>query len=174
MELRPQDVLVALKLAVMPENVRPTYAGLASDLGMSASEVHAAVKRAKAARLILNFGENLRPNRIALLEFSVHGLKYSFPPQFGPIALGIPTAYAAPPLSGEICPDKDPPPAWPFSKGSIRGMTLLPFTRYAPAASQKDPMLYELLALIDAIRMGRVRERELAATHLERRLLASK
>lgn len=170
MQLRPQDVLVALKLAVLPEDARPTYASLAASLGMSASEVHAAVKRAKAARLVLNFGENLRPNRIALLEFAIHGLKYAFPPHFGPVTLGIPTAYAAPPLSTQILPDKDPPPIWPSAKGSVRGVTLEPFAKHVPVAAQNDPKLYELLALIDATRIGRARERELAARYLKKHL----
>jgi hypothetical protein len=33
-----------------------------------------------------------------------------------------------------------------------------------------DPKLYELLALVDAIREGRVRERELAVKELTRRI----
>jgi hypothetical protein len=166
MELRPQDVLVALKLAVLPGDVRPTYAGLAADLGMSASEVHAAVKRAKAARLVFDWDGKLRGNKLALLEFAIHGIKYAFPAQRGGIALGIPTAYAAPPLAGEIIPDKAPPPVWPSAKGSVRGVTLQPIAKYAPEASQRDPKLYKLLTLIDAMRMGTARERELAAKHL--------
>ena len=39
----------------------------------------------------------------------------------------------------------------------------------APAAA-KDPALYELLALIDAVRDGRVRERKLAEKELSTRL----
>lgn len=172
MQLRPQDVLVALKLAVLPPDHRPTYAGLASSLGMSASEVHAAVQRAKAARLILNFGDGLRPNRVALLEFVLHGLKYAFPPQFGSLALGIPTAYAAPPLAAHIVPDQDPPPIWPHPQGSVRGITLKPFSKHAPHAAHNDPKLYELLTLIDALRMGRARERDFATQHLSTLLQA--
>jgi DNA-binding Lrp family transcriptional regulator len=108
MELRPQDVLVALKLAVLPEDARPTYASLAADLGMSASEVHAAVKRAKAARLVFDWDKKLRGNKLALLEFAIHGVKYAFPAERGGMVRGIPTAYAAPPLSADIVPDRIP------------------------------------------------------------------
>jgi hypothetical protein len=121
--------------------------------------------------LILNFGENLRPNRIALLEFAVHGLKYAFPPELGGIALGMPTAYAAAPLNAQIKPGADPLPVWPSSKGHVRGRSLLPFVRYAPDAAVMDQELYQVLALIDAMRMGSARERELASAHLESRLL---
>jgi len=34
----------------------------------------------------------------------------------------------------------------------------------------KDPRLHELLALVDALRVGRAREKSLAAEELERRL----
>src|SRR5262245_31279914 len=113
MELRPQDVLVSLKLAVLPAAERPTYAGLASALGMSASQVFAAVKRAKTAKLINELDSRLRVDRRALLEFVVHGLKYAFPAERGALSRGMPTSYAAPPMSNEFVPDSDPPPVWP-------------------------------------------------------------
>ncbi len=47
--LKPQDLLVALKLALPGQKPAP-YAELAEALGMSASEVHASVGRLKAAR----------------------------------------------------------------------------------------------------------------------------
>jgi hypothetical protein len=39
-----------------------------------------------------------------------------------------------------------------------------------PDAARSDPKLYELLALVDAIRVGRARERKLAESELEKRL----
>jgi hypothetical protein len=45
MELKPQDLLVLLKVAAHPPQ-RWTYAVLGTALAMSASEVHASVKRA--------------------------------------------------------------------------------------------------------------------------------
>jgi Arc/MetJ family transcription regulator len=50
LHLRPQDILVLLKRVTVGD--RPwTYSGLAGDLGMSASAVHAAITRAQSARL---------------------------------------------------------------------------------------------------------------------------
>jgi hypothetical protein len=46
-------------------------------------------------------------------------------------------------------------------------------TRFVPHAALRDPALYELLALVDAIRDGRARERNLAERVLVRRLKAS-
>ena len=155
MDLKTQDILVSLKLAILPGAERPTYAGLASALSMSASEVHAAVKRAKAARLINELDSKLRVDRRALLEFVIHGLKYAFPPERGSLTRGTPTSYAAPPMSAEFAPDADPPPVWPDAEGAVRGFAFTPLTRGAPKAAKQDPKLYEVLALIDALRSRR-------------------
>jgi hypothetical protein len=48
--LRPQDLLVLLRLSVEGAKAEaPSYSALAADLGLTASEVHAAVTRAVAA-----------------------------------------------------------------------------------------------------------------------------
>ncbi len=51
MVLKPQDIIILLKLIVW-EKQDWTYQGLANELFMSASEVHAGIKRAIAARLM--------------------------------------------------------------------------------------------------------------------------
>jgi hypothetical protein len=47
---------------------------------------------------------------------------------------------------------------------------LAPLYRSAPEAALRDPQLYELLVLVDAMRAGRARERKLASDELGRRL----
>jgi hypothetical protein len=79
------------------------------------------------------------------------------------------TAHAAPPLKAQIV-EGDLPPVWPDAKGNVRGVTFEPLHKSAPAAALKDPALYELLALLDAVRDGRVRERKLAEKELSARL----
>ena len=49
-------------------------------------------------------------------------------------------------------------------------MALEPLYKTAPAAALRDPTLYELLALVDAIRDGRARERKIAEQELISRL----
>jgi hypothetical protein len=164
--LKPQDAVVLLKLAVAGSEW--TYPSLAESLGMSASEVHAAVRRAARAGL---YDEQRRsPNRKALIEFLVHGLRYVFPAERGPLTRGLPTAYAAPPLNQKIQASAEPPPVWPDAEGTVRGEELRPLYRSVPRAARRDQALYELLALVDAIRAGRARERKIAATELEARL----
>jgi hypothetical protein len=80
------------------------------------------------------------------------------------------TSYAAEPLKSEIAPPNDLPPVWPWAEGHTRGMGLEPLYKSVPHAAMRDPSLYELLALVDAIRDGRVRERSLAERDLVQRL----
>lgn len=167
MQLKPQDVVVVLKLAAQPA-AKWTYPKLAADLAMSASEVHASVRRATRSGLLLD-DDRHTPNRRALLEFLVHGLKYAFPAERGRLTRGVPTAHAAPPLREHFAAGEESPPVWPDPEGTVRGEELEPLYRSAPKAARLDERLYELLALVDAVRAGRARERELAVKELRSR-----
>jgi hypothetical protein len=165
--LKPQDIVVLLKLAASPE--KRTYATLAKELGMSPSEVHGAGQRAVAAGLLDPLSR--QPVRQALLEFLVHGLRYVFPPKMGPLGRGMPTGRAALPISRLMARDEEPPPVWPDPEGKVRGLTLQPLYPSVPKAARQDRSLYEFLALVDSLREGRARERKLAEAELTRRLL---
>ena len=169
MVLKPQDVLVVLKLLAMGQRSW-SYAWLAVQLGMSPSQLHSAVKRALAAQLAVRKGDEIVPNIRNLEEFLVHGLKYVFVPEQGEMTRGIPTGHAAPPLKRHFVPGGEPPPVWPDAKGEVRGFAFSPLYNLAPRAALSDPQLYELLVLVDAIRGGRVREREIAIKELKERL----
>ena len=83
----------------------------------------------------------------------------------------MPTAISAPPLAEKFLVGEDDRMVWPSSRpGAVRGRRVEPLYRSAPEAAAKDPVLYELLALVDAIRVGRARERAIAGQELERRL----
>ncbi len=166
--LKPQDVLVVLKLAAQPE-VGWSYPKLAAALAMSASEVHSSVRRAIRSGLLQD-NDRHTPNRKAILEFLVHGIKYAFPAERGRLTRGLPTAHAAPPLQAHFAASEEPPPVWPDPEGTVRGEELEPLYRSAPKAARADERLYELLALVDAVRGGRARERELAVKELRNRL----
>jgi len=56
---------------------------------------------------------------------------------------------------------------WPDPEGTVRGESLEPIYKTAPLAARRDPHLYQTLALIDAIRGGRARERKLAEKKLQ-------
>jgi len=173
MEVRPQDIVVLLKLLVVPDQQASTYARLGEDLFMSPSQVFRSVNRASAARLLQHPALSAKLNRENLKEFLIHGVKYAFPIERGVMTRGIPTAYAAPPLKHAIAGDLEPPPVWPYAQGTLRGLEFSPLYENVPKASLRDPKLYELLTLLDAIRDGRVRERELAIRELTARIDAA-
>ncbi len=174
MVLKPQDVVVLLKLVVLGKD-KWTYQRLAVELSISQSEAHAGVRRAVAAGLMSDVTTaSGRPIRAALLEFLIHGVKYAYPPQRGALTRGVPTGYAAPPLKEIIVAPGEPPPVWPDAEGPVRGYAFAPLYPSVPAAAKLDQKLYELLALVDAIRDGRARERELAVKELKLRLGASR
>ena len=168
MILKPQDVFVLIKLiSIYPHEW--AYNTLAVDLGMSPSEVHAAVKRAVKAGLANQGESQIKPNISRLEEFLVHGIQYVFVPDRGELTRGMPTAFAAKPLLGKIVMPDEPAPVWPDPEGPERGQAFSPLYKSVPKAAQKDAILYEYLVIVDAIRGGRARERELAIKELTMR-----
>lgn len=167
--LKPQDLLVALKVASNP-NRYFTYADLARELFVSASEAHAAVQRAEMSRLVSRSDMGLVAIRSALQEFVVHGVQYAFPAFTGPLTRGMPTGYAGPALKPQFEHVDGLAPVWPDPEGQTRGTSFYPLYPSVPAACRMDSALYEVLTLIDAIRGGAARERELAEQILAERL----
>ena len=171
--LRPQDLVVLLRLA-LERGPAPTYATLAAELGMTASEVHAAVDRSVAAQLARKDTNGKATVILAALRLFVqHGARYCFPATRGGLTRGTPTGYAAPPLQSLIVAGSDPVPVWPHKDGTVRGLALYPLYPSVPVAAERNPALGELLALFDAVRGGSVRERTLAVDLLEQRLQPS-
>jgi hypothetical protein len=169
MFLKPQDVVVLLKLLEYGPK-RPPYAEIARDLFLSVSEVHASVQRAKHAGLLNVRESGESPNKASVEEFLIHGLKYAFPAKRGELTRGVATGYAAEPLKSLIALGNDAPPVWPFAEGKARGYSLAPLYKTVPQAALRDSYLYEMLALIDAIRDGRTRERHMAEQELKKRI----
>lgn len=170
--LRPQDLLVLLRLA-LAQGPAPSYAALAEELGLTASEVHGAVERAVAAQLAHKDAAGKASVMLAALrQFIQHGARYCFPASRGSLTRGLPTGYAAAPLKDHIQPGTDPVPVWPYKNGTVRGIALYPLYPSVPEAAERNPALYELLVLFDALRAGSARERKLALEMLDQRLQA--
>lgn len=170
--LRPQDLVVVLRLA-LERGPAPTYAALATELGMTASEVHGAVKRAVTAQLAHKDTDGKATVIFAALRLFVqHGARYCFPAVRGSLTRGMPTGYAAAPLKSLIVPSTDPLPVWPHKNGTVRGVAFYPLYPSVPEAAGRNPALYELLVLFDAVRGGSTRERALAIDLLDNRLRA--
>jgi len=158
--LRPHDVCVVLQLTLAP---RGTYRELAASVGLSLGEAHNSVKRLEMARL--TSPPQGPVNVQGVLEFLMHGVPYAFPAQLGPESRGIPTGFAATPIAHEI--ESPRTFVWPSARGGERGASLTPLCGSASQISERNRPLYELLVLVDAIRTGRAREREMAKKHLK-------
>lgn len=207
MQLKPQDFLVALKLVAWGEQ-RWTYARLAQELGLSASEAHACVKRGVLSGLLLpnraspTLGTDdtqamaleeprgiyrvtrkrarrpagvaaegaidnpVRVHAQALAEFALHGAKYAFPGVRLPLVVGVPTSHSAPAFAGVFAPGSTDF-VWPHPNGTLRGIGVEPLHPSVPFAAMQDAGLYELLALFDALRVGKARERNMAMERLQ-------
>jgi hypothetical protein len=164
--LNGQDIVVLLKLAGQDQDW--TVRSLEAELGIPRAGVHRSVQRLSAAGLYDL--ERRRTNLSQAEEFLVHAVKYIFPPEMNGETRGVPTAWAAPPLSDQLAPPSDLPPVWPDPQGRARGIAVTPLHPAVPELARRDPELAERLALIDAIRMGDARVRGLATKLLSQRL----
>jgi len=164
--LKPQDVVILLKIIALG-NKSWFHHTLAQELGMSQSEVSQSLNRSKYAGLIDDARKKV--NKIAFTEFLLNGVAYAFPQQPGALVRGVLTAHAAEPLSSIIKANEKY--VWPYAKGLDRGQAVEPLYSTIVEASLKDRDLYELLTMVDAIRVGRVREKEIAKKELQKRIL---
>lgn len=167
MGIKPQDILVLLKIIAMG-NRNWRQSEIADELGISRAEVSNVLERCAAVGLV---DEDKRvPQRAALLEFIQHGLKYVFPAKPGPLCRGIATSHSAPPLAKKIVSEPGDAYVWPRADGDLRGQEIEPlYPSISSIDFKKAPKLYEMLALVDAIRVGRARERKLAVEELDKR-----
>ena len=165
--IKPQDIVVLLKLTTLDTD-KWRHMDLVDVLGLSQGEISFALNRCRTAGFL--DASKKKVMRGALLEFLVHGLKYVFPVKPGPVCRGVTTAHSAPPLSKNIAASDEDRYVWPWDEGKVRGQAIEPLYPNAPAAAQKDHKLYELLALVDAIRVGRAREQAIAIQELQVRI----
>ncbi len=111
-----------------------------------------------------------RIRRKPFLEFLLHGVPYVFAASPGEVTRGMPTAWAAPVLAAQLTQSEGMSPVWPSPAGNVQGIAVKPLYRSVIKAVQRNPELYDLLALVDALRMGRARERRMAEGELKHRL----
>lgn len=188
--MKSQDIVVLLKLVSLQEQEEQNWPGqpqwafqgespysvrtLGAFLGISKSEINAAIKRSLSSGLAIKDRQTGRPspNRRNLHNFIVHGLKFVFPAKPGSMTRGIPTAFAAPMLKNLLVSAGEYIYVWPSAEGKDMGQSVEPLFKSVPEAVQRDERLYEYLALVDAIRLGNQREAGLAGERLSERLLA--
>lgn len=164
--IKPQDIVIVLFVASNCDG-EFKVGDVAKALNISQSEVSEGLKRARSSKLI---NQSKKVFRLTLFEFLIFGIKVTFPVAPGSIARGVPTAHSGPPLNSHIV-GGDENYVWKDSSGNARGMIIDPLYKTIPKVAIKYPKFYELLCLVDAIRIGRAREVNLARQILKERLI---
>ncbi len=164
--MRSLDIVVLLKI-IAKQNNDWFIKDLAYELGISQSEVSESLNRSMIASLLKQNKKSVVKR--ALYEFLRYGISYVYPQLPGSIVRGIATAHSAPPLNRII--QSEGAFVWPYVNGNIRGQSIEPLHKSVPIAIQNDNKLYELLALVDSIRVGRKREIAIALKELQSRIL---
>lgn len=160
--MRPQDIVVLLKIISFGKQ-EWRIVDLANQLFISQSEVSEALNRCKISGLIDETKKKVR--FLALLDFLRYGLKYVFPAQLSSVVRGIPTAHSAEPLSKKIISNDIY--VWSDPEGRSIGQSIEPLYKNVVKAALIDTKLYEFLALVDALRIGRSKEIKLADEELK-------
>lgn len=167
--LKPFDFVLAVKIAVN-RSQNFLLAQLADEFQVSLSTIHGSLSRAEAARLLSRSAGTLRALKPGIQEFAIHGLKYAFPAVVGRAGRGLATAVGAPVLAKHFEATDGPVPVWADPDGKTFGYEVIPLHPSVPTAASRDPGLYDVLALVDALRVGAAREREIALNELMVRL----
>jgi hypothetical protein len=165
--LQPGDVYVLAGLLAL-EEPEWTYRDLAARLMVAHPLVQRALQRAEEVELYSSSSRSV--HRANFEEFVVHGLRFVAPAKLGPLVAGIPAGWAALPMSALIREGGDLPPVWPAAHGHTRGQELPPLHESAVQAVENFPPLGELLAIIDSIRAGDLRVREVAGEQARKAL----
>jgi hypothetical protein len=82
----------------------------------------------------------------------------------------MPTAVSGPALKKMFADNDQLAFVWPLAEGSVHGIGFTPLYPSVPRACLIDEDLYEVVSLVDAIRGGAAREREIAKELLNKRL----
>jgi hypothetical protein len=163
--MRPQDIAILLKIVAINGGTWQ-LSGLSHSLCISLSEVSESLNRSRIAGLIDHHKKNV--NKLSLLEFLEHGVKYVFPQEPGAMVRGIPTAHSHPFMKKLFASDNNF--VWPDRNGNTLGLTIEPFYAKQVEAVKQDEQYYKLLALTDVIRVGKNREVKHAVEALKSQL----
>lgn len=164
--MRPQDVAILLKIIAL-KSIDWQLVPLSSSLQISISEISESLNRSRLAGLVDY--QKKRPNKQSILEFLEHGVKYVFPQKPGAMSKGIVTAHSHPFMKQYFSSEENY--VWADRDGEVIGQTIEPFYEKQPLAAKSDPEFYKLLALVDVLRVGKVREVKIALEELKRILL---
>jgi hypothetical protein len=165
--MRPQDIVILLKITTFPKNKGWKMMDLVLSLHVSQSEISESLNRSSLAGLIDVTKKKVM--QLSLMEFLEYGIHYVFPQHPGALARGIPTAHSHPYMKKKIISSEDY--VWADADGKIRGQVIEPLLKSVVMAVKEDEQLYKLLAMVDVLRVGKTREVKIALAELKKILL---
>lgn len=175
--MKSQDILILLKLISLHRNERVkqecfSARGLAEATGISKTEANSSLNRSIGVGLAKYDRQSRLPkaNVKALYDFIVSGLRYVFPARPLAIERGVLTGFDAPGLEGLVASINEEHFIWPDAEGNHRGQAISPLYKSSAYAAKQDEWLYQVMALVDVIRLGNAREVNVAKTELKKRL----
>lgn len=155
--IKSQDIPILLQVVLLGKNWK--YEQLEQSLGIGKSALHRSLSRCTKAKLLSESQTQLFTANF--LELLIHGVKYIFPANAGTIVRGVATAHSASPLNKSIISTTEIY-VWPYHKGKLKGLAIEPLYKQAAELFATNQALYEMLCLIDAIRVGKAREVQIA------------
>lgn len=172
--LKSLDIVVLVSLFGLEAESRATFSRLADTLGSNGPAIHRAVARLVTSGLLrkrrtgsaspTDYGIHL----FGMYEILAHATPYLMPVTLGAPDRGVATAHAGPDLRDRI--RASTPYVWPYAEGTDHGPSIEPLDPCVPRVALQHPMFYRILALVDACRVGRIRERRIAQDTLRQLL----
>jgi predicted transcriptional regulator len=164
--MRPQDIVILMKILILKDS-KWQMRTLAESLNLSISEISESLHRSHIAGLVDVNKKNVF--RMSFMEFIEFGFKYVFPQIPGSLVTGIATAHSHEFFKEKIISEINF--VWPDNDGDVRGLAILPLYKSITKVVLKDKVLYNLLACLDILRVGKVREKKMALKILKEFIL---
>ena len=162
--MKEVDVYVLLSFLVK-KNSKETIRDWQNRSGISKAVLGRSMKFLRQAKLV---AEN-EPIYRNIEEFLIHGFSYVFPIEKGRVTRGFISGIDATKLKSDFV-DNEYPIVWAHPEGNVKGFSVPPLHKAIPEMIAKNKLeqnVYEMLALLDVLRVGQRREIEAAKKRLK-------
>lgn len=163
--MRPHDIVVLLKIVSLSDRSWLNK-DLSNELYISTSEISDSLERSMIGGLLDPSKKKVFSR--SLLDFLIYGMRHVFPAVPGALTRGLPTGHSAPVFNKYF--GSAEPYVWPDIEGPERGESIEPFYPALTKAVKLDRELYDLVALCDTLRIGKVREIAIARDLLTKKI----
>ncbi|TCK62303.1 hypothetical protein [Seleniivibrio woodruffii] len=163
--MKEADIYVLLSFLVKKNSNKETIRDWQERSGLSKAVLGRSMKFLKTAKLVAD-DEPVYRN---IEEFLVHGFPYVFPIEKGRVTRGFISGIDATTLKGDFV-DNEYPIVWAHPEGNVKGFSVPPLHKAIPemiAQNRLEQKVYEMLALLDVLRVGQRREIEAAKKRLK-------